>query len=108
MRSACTIAQGETLPILVYLGFEQIESQCIVSAGLAVKEFWEVDDSTIVFVADPTFGGILNFNVGANVDLQVPRVRFSLQRTVNMLLLGFTMYVPVLIFSYNELYCALY
>jgi hypothetical protein len=33
-----------------------------------------VDDSSIVFVADPTFGDILNFNVGQAVDLEVPRV----------------------------------
>ncbi|KAL3536244.1 hypothetical protein ACH5RR_004705 [Cinchona calisaya] len=41
--------------------------------GLAIKDFWKVDDRTIVFVADPTFGNILNFNVGASVDLDVPR-----------------------------------
>ncbi|XP_010906130.1 thylakoid lumenal 15.0 kDa protein 2, chloroplastic isoform X2 [Elaeis guineensis] len=45
--------------------------------GLAVKDFWEVDDRTIVFVADPTFGNILNFNVGASVDLDVPRSFWS-------------------------------
>ncbi|CAN8257278.1 unnamed protein product [Cochlearia groenlandica] len=45
--------------------------------GLAIKEFWQVDDSTIVFVADPTFGNILNFNVGATVDLDIPRSFWS-------------------------------
>ncbi|KAL6756505.1 hypothetical protein V8C86DRAFT_2646671 [Haematococcus lacustris] len=41
--------------------------------GLAIRDYWGVDDSTIVFVADPTFGDILNFNVGQAVDLEVPR-----------------------------------
>lgn len=41
--------------------------------GLAVKDFWQVDDNTVVFVADPTFGNILNFNVGASIDLNIPR-----------------------------------
>ncbi|CAL5207259.1 unnamed protein product [Lathyrus oleraceus] len=45
--------------------------------GLAVKDFWHVDDSTVVFVADPTFGNILNFNVGASVDLDIPRSFWS-------------------------------
>lgn len=45
--------------------------------GLAVKNFWQVDDRTIVFVADPTFGNILNFNVGASVDLDIPRSFWS-------------------------------
>ncbi|CAL8164872.1 unnamed protein product [Prunus armeniaca] len=45
--------------------------------GLAIKDFWQVDDRTIVFVADPTFGNILNFNVGASVDLDVPRSFWS-------------------------------
>ncbi|GAB2300618.1 hypothetical protein Dimus_034652 [Dionaea muscipula] len=45
--------------------------------GLAIKDFWEVDDRTIVFVADPTFGNILNFNVGAQVDLDVPHSFWS-------------------------------
>jgi hypothetical protein len=38
-----------------------------------VRDYWRVDDSTVVFVADPTFGDILNFNVGAAVDLEVPQ-----------------------------------
>jgi len=41
--------------------------------GLAVKDYWAVDADTVVFVADPTMGGILNFNVGQNVDLAVRR-----------------------------------
>lgn len=46
--------------------------------GLAIKDFWKVDDNTIVFVADPSLGGnILNFNVGAAVDLNVPRSFWS-------------------------------
>lgn len=40
--------------------------------GLAIKEYWGVDDDTVVFVADPGLGNILNFSVGANVDLEVP------------------------------------
>ncbi|CAI9780178.1 unnamed protein product [Fraxinus pennsylvanica] len=43
--------------------------------GLAIKDFWKVDDRTIVFVADPTFGR--NFNVGATVDLDIPRSFWS-------------------------------
>ncbi|XP_073157291.1 thylakoid lumenal 15.0 kDa protein 2, chloroplastic isoform X2 [Henckelia pumila] len=45
--------------------------------GLAIKDYWKVDDNTIVFVADPTFGNILNFNVGASVDLDIPRSFWS-------------------------------
>lgn len=50
-------------------------------AGLAVRDYWKVDDSTVVFVADPTFGDILNFNVGQAVDLEVPRVSLKLVET---------------------------
>lgn len=42
--------------------------------GLAIKDFWGVDGQTVVFVADPNTGNIANFNVGDDVDLQVPRV----------------------------------
>ncbi|XWS55856.1 hypothetical protein CRYUN_Cryun09bG0035800 [Craigia yunnanensis] len=45
--------------------------------GLAIKDFWQVDDRTIVFVADPTFGNILNFNVGDSVDLDIRRSFWS-------------------------------
>ncbi|KAI3437659.1 hypothetical protein D9Q98_000109 [Chlorella vulgaris] len=41
--------------------------------GLAIKDYWGVDADTVVFVADPNTGNILNFNVGENVDFKVPR-----------------------------------
>lgn len=46
-------------------------------AGLAIKDFWGVDADTVVFVADPGLGNILNFNVGENIDLMVPSVSSS-------------------------------
>ncbi|XAR69133.1 hypothetical protein NMG60_11000613 [Bertholletia excelsa] len=45
--------------------------------GLAIKDYWQVDDRTIVFVADPTFGNMINFNVGATLDLDIPRSFWS-------------------------------
>lgn len=39
--------------------------------GLAIRDYWGVDDMTIVCVVDPGFGDILNFNVGQGVDLEV-------------------------------------
>ncbi|PSC76021.1 thylakoid lumenal kDa chloroplastic [Micractinium conductrix] len=45
--------------------------------GLAIKDYWGVDADTVVFVADPNTGNILNFNVGENVDFKVPRSFWS-------------------------------
>ncbi|XP_044964041.1 thylakoid lumenal 15.0 kDa protein 2, chloroplastic-like isoform X1 [Hordeum vulgare subsp. vulgare] len=45
--------------------------------GLAIKDFWQVDDRTIVFVADPTFGNIINFNIGSLIDLDIPQSFWS-------------------------------
>lgn len=42
--------------------------------GLAIRDFWGVDADTVVFVADPSIGNIINVNVGENIDLLVPRV----------------------------------
>lgn len=53
--------------------------------GLAVRDYWSVDADTVVFVADPTFGGILNFNVGANIDLKIPRVKFKIFKSPHCL-----------------------
>lgn len=46
--------------------------------GLAVRDYWSVDDNTIVFVADPTFANLVNLNIGGGVDLEVPTVRWGL------------------------------
>eukprot|EP00890_Picochlorum_soloecismus_P006015 jgi/Picsp_1/6414/NSC_03762-R1_thylakoid lumen kda protein len=45
--------------------------------GLAIKDYWKVDEDTVVFVADPNTGNILNFNVGENIDFRVPRTFWS-------------------------------
>ena len=39
-----------------------------------------MDADTVVFVADPGLGNILNFNVGGNVDLMVPSVSVGIHR----------------------------
>lgn len=59
-----------TLCLHHYLPFTALLS----SSGLAIRDYWGVDDSFVVLVADPNFGDILNFNVGQGVDLEVPRV----------------------------------
>jgi hypothetical protein len=32
------------------------------ATGLAIKDYWNVDADTVVFVADPSLGNIINFN----------------------------------------------
>lgn len=51
------------------------------------RKYWGVDENSVVFVADPNFGNILNFNVGSNIDVQVPpnfwtRLSSTLSRTL--------------------------
>lgn len=41
--------------------------------GLAVREFWGLDESSLLVVADPRGGNILNFNVGDAFFAMMPR-----------------------------------
>ncbi|MER3493595.1 MAG: methanol dehydrogenase [Mastigocladus sp. ERB_26_2] len=41
--------------------------------GLAVKNFWKLDDKSVLLVADASGGNILNFNVGDAVYKLLPR-----------------------------------
>jgi hypothetical protein len=41
--------------------------------GLAVKEFWKLDERSLVLVADPRGGNLLNFNVGDALFALMPR-----------------------------------
>lgn len=46
--------------------------------GLAVRSFWELDDNSVLLVAD-YFGGdqLLKFNVGKSVDVKLPPIFWS-------------------------------
>jgi hypothetical protein len=41
--------------------------------GLAVKDFWKLDERSLVLVADPRGGNLLNFNVGDALFALMPR-----------------------------------
>jgi len=40
--------------------------------GEAVKEYWGLDDTSIVIVADESFGKVLNFNLGSEASRKLP------------------------------------
>ena len=51
----------------------RVLSQYDRTPGLAVKEFWGLDERSLVLVADPRGGNLLNFTVGAALFALMPR-----------------------------------
>ncbi len=48
-------------------------SQFDKTPGLAVRKFWELDERSLLVVADPRGGNLLNFNVGDALYAMMPR-----------------------------------
>ncbi len=42
--------------------------------GLAIKDFWDIDDRSLLIIADPRGGNLLNFNVGETFYTFMPRL----------------------------------
>ncbi len=42
--------------------------------GIAVKKFWNLDETSLVLIADPRGGNLLNFNVGEAYFALLPRI----------------------------------
>ena len=49
-------------------------SQFESTPGLAIKDFWNLDDTSLLIVADPRGGNLLNFNVGDAYFAFLPRL----------------------------------
>ena len=49
--------------------------------GLAVREFWGLDESSLLLVADPRGGNLLNFNVGDAFFALMPRTYWVVLQT---------------------------
>ena len=49
-------------------------SQFESSPGLAIRDFWDLDDTSLLVVADPRGGNLLNFNVGDAYFSFLPRL----------------------------------
>ena len=49
-------------------------SQYEQTPGLAIKEFWGLDETSLVVIADPRGGNLLNFNVGDALFALMPRI----------------------------------
>ncbi len=42
--------------------------------GMSIKDFWNIDDRTLLIVADPRGGNLINFNVGDAYFALMPRI----------------------------------
>lgn len=75
LRTCCS-REIENLEVDTGLKLRVLAQNYPDTPGLAIRDYWGVDDDTIVFVADPTLGkgggNIININVGSDVDLYVP------------------------------------
>ena len=49
-------------------------SQYEKTPGLAVKEYWDLDETSLLIIADPRGGNLLNFNVGDAYFALMPRI----------------------------------
>ncbi len=52
----------------------RVLSQFEQTPGLSVKKFWDLDESSLLLVADPRGGNLLNFNVGDAYFALMPRL----------------------------------
>ena len=49
-------------------------SQFDSTPGIAIKDYWDLDDTSLLIVADPRGGNLLNFNVGEAYFSFMPRL----------------------------------
>ncbi len=52
----------------------RVLSQYEKTPGLAVKEYWDLDESSLLIIADPRGGNLLSFNVGDAYFALMPRI----------------------------------
>ncbi len=52
----------------------KVLTQFEATPGLAIKDFWDIDERTLLIVADPRGGNLLNFNVGDAYFSLMPRL----------------------------------
>ena len=68
LEKSLTNYQNETgWKIRVLTQFEQ-------TPGLAVKDYWNLDETSLLIIADPRGGNLLNFNVGDAYFALMPRI----------------------------------